>query len=762
MRPRALVVVTSFNLPTQTQHRGRQLLSVLGLLLVLAAAPLARAETTKQWLQSLFEDLVEGRAEKVSLRSDGTLLLAPTFREVYDAPSSYLWALTADSKGNLYAAGGPDAKVFRIGADGAKSTFFETAAVEIHSLAVDANDNIYAATSPEAKIYRIEPSGAHSLFFDPGESYVWDMAFDSTGNLLVATGDGGKIFRVTPAGEGSLFFETEETHVRSLAVDSQDNLIVGTDPGGLIIRVSAKEGSEPAGFVLYQTSKKEVTAVILAADGTIYAAGVGTRSAMPPPPQPVTTSSADQPPSATVTATLIPGARQEARAQAQAPQSAPASAGLVTSLSGGSDVYRIAPDGEPAVIWSSREDVVYALGFDDHDRLLLGTGDRGRLIRLDSEHVHSIVLTTASRQITALATAPKGRVYTATSNIGKVFEFGPGLEAEGNFESKPFDAGIFSEWGRLEWNGTTPGEAKIAVSTRSGNLDSPSRNWSEWSTPVMSAEGGEAGSPAARFVQWRALLTSPGDGESPALDSVTVYYRPKNIAPVVTEIEATPPNYRFADKPLTPPVKNLILAPLGASSRRSASASAKQGHTLLPAQGYVGVRWDAVDGNDDNLVFKLEIRAEDETNWKLLEEEIEDAYLSWDSTSFADGLYRVRVTASDAPSNPVSEVKTHSRISEPFRIDNAAPSIHDLSGTMEQGKLRVRFSAHDTATAIQVAEYSLDGGEWKGILPTSTLFDSQDLAFDFEIDATGAGEHTVAVRVYDGHENVATAKAVVR
>jgi hypothetical protein len=756
----ALVVITNLKLSTRNLRRVPSILAAWSLLAGCVVMPLLRAETTKQWRQSLFEDFEEGRAEKLSLRSDGTLLLAPTFREVYDAPSSYLWALAADSQGNLYAAGGPDAKVFRIGPDGAGSTLFETAAVEIHALAVDTHDNVYAATSPEAKIYKIEPSGAHSLFFDPGENYIWDMAFDSKGNLLVATGDSGKIYRVTPDGQGKLFFETGETHVRSIAIDSSDNLIVGTDPSGLILRVSTKQGGDPTGFVLHQTSKKEVTAVILAPDGSIYAAGVGTRLALTALPPATSTGSADQPPSASVT-NLIPGAPQEAQGQSQAQQQVPSPSGLATRVTGGSDIYRIAPDGEPSVVWHSRDDIVYALGFDKQGRLLMGTGDQGRLIRLDSEHVHSIVLTTASRQITALASGPKGQVYTATSNIGKVFELGPGLETEGSFESKPFDAGIFSEWGRLEWNGTTSAQAKIAVSTRSGNLDSPVRNWSDWSPAVTSAEGGEAGSPSARFVQWRAILSTTGGGESPALDSVTLYYRPKNIAPVVNEIEATPPNYRFADKP-TPAVKNITLAPLGGPSRRSGGSTAKQGHTLLPAQGYVGVRWDAEDDNDDTLVYKVEIRAEDETTWRLLKDEVEDSYLSWDSTSFADGLYRVRVTASDAPSNPVSEVKTHSRISEPFRIDNTAPSITDLGGTMAQGKLRVRFRAHDTATPIQSAEYSLDGADWKRTLPTSTLYDSRDLSFDFEVDAAGTGEHTVAVRVCDSQDNVATAKAVVR
>jgi hypothetical protein len=36
------------------------------------------------------------------------------------------------------------------------------------------------------------------------------------------------------------------------------------------------------------------------------------------------------------------------------------------------------------------------------------------------------------------------------------------------------------------------------------------------------------------------------------------------------------------------------------------------------------------------------------------------------------------------------------------------------------------------------------------------------LAFDFLTGEAGTGEHTVAVRVYDEHENVAAAKTVVR
>jgi len=47
--------------------------------------------------------------------------------------------------------------------------------------------------------------------------------------------------------------------------------------------------------------------------------------------------------------------------------------------SGGSDVYRIAPDGSPTRLWTSHEDIVYALAFDSQGRLLAGTGNRGHI-----------------------------------------------------------------------------------------------------------------------------------------------------------------------------------------------------------------------------------------------------------------------------------------------------------------------------------------------------------------------------------------------
>ena len=131
-------------------------------ILVLASA---WAETTQSWKQSSYDELRRGRAENVAISSDGKLTLGPALEELYEAPSSYLWDLAADKQGNVFVAAGPEAKEFRIGADGRKSVLFETEGIEVHAVAVDEAGNVYAATAPESRIYKIDPSGASALFY---------------------------------------------------------------------------------------------------------------------------------------------------------------------------------------------------------------------------------------------------------------------------------------------------------------------------------------------------------------------------------------------------------------------------------------------------------------------------------------------------------------------------------------------------------------------------------------------------------------------
>ena len=722
------------------------------------------AAETRFWQQEDRSDFEKGSLTHLSLRSDGRLLLAPEFPEIFDSSTPYLWAIASDSKGNLYTAGGGSgsgsAKLFRIDPNGKGSPFAELEGLEIHAIAVDSKDQVYAATDPDGKVYKISSAGKPTLFFDPHQKYIWDMAFSSRGDLFVATGEHGEIYRVTPQGTGSVFFKTEETHARSMAIDSHDNLIVGTEPGGLILRVT------PAGegFVLYQAPKREVTAVAVGKDGAIYAAAAGIKGAVVTPqvpPAPIVTSSPVQSLGSQQITIVAPTARNTPQNSLGRP-AAPA-------VAGGSEVYRINPDGEPRRIWSDTQDITYAITFDRDGRPILGTGNRGKIYRLDSDSMNTVLLDASPTQVTGFGTGRHGELYAVTGNIGKVYRIGPGVEKTGTFESEVLDAGSFAYWGRLSYRS----QGSISVFTRAGNLNHPQNNWSAWAPLEPDAEAraicdtcgaGRSASPAARFLQYKIELAPGSSGSAAEVSYVDVAFLTKNVPPVVEEIEVAPPNYRFPPSTLTTtPSTNLTLPPLGQTKKASTLSTAQTGtsQTLNYAKGYGSVRWAAADENDDTLVFKVEIKGVKDSTWNLLKADVKDKYLSWDATAFPDGEYEIRVTASDSPDNPRDQALDSLLVSDPFLIDNTPPQILNLAANVSGKKVEVRWKARDARSNIDKAEYSVNGGDWLLAQPVTRLTDSPEEAYRLEIDRT-SGEQVIAVRVSDEFDNQTVEKVVVR
>jgi sugar lactone lactonase YvrE len=689
----------------------------------LASALFLCAGTTRTWLQSDASDFEKGQIHGLSLRSDGRLTLAPKVAELFDASSAYLWALARDSKGNLYTGGGPGARLFQIAPDGSHKKLAEFDALEIHAIAIDAKDQVYAATSPDGKIYRVSANGKSDIFYDPKQKYIWGMAFGPHGDLFVATGDAGQIHRVDANGKGAVFFKTEETHARSIAVDGQGNVLVGTAPGGLILRISPA-GS---GFVLYQMLKREITAIAAAPDGSVYAAGLtGGVPALASPP----VSMAPLPP--------MPGI-------AAAEQAAPRP--IVT---GGVDVYRIAPSGAPERIWTNPRDTVYAITFDRAGHAILGAGNRGTLYRIDSGSLSTALLNVASTQITSLVAGSDGAFYAATGNVGKVFRFGPDSERNGSVESDVFDSAGFSQWGRLK----AEGSGKIELYSRSGNVDRPHENWSAWA-PVKE----RSPSPPSRFLQWKAVLSAGAE-----LDSVEAAYLPKNVAPKMEEIEITPPNYRFTppatDVPPSGPAAAISLPALGKKTPQVTALSMDLGVAMSYAKGWIGARWNARDENADPLVFTIEIRGEQEKQWRPLAEKIREKHYTFDSTAFTDGEYRLRITASDSPGNVEAEALSAEALSGPFFIDNSPPTISGLSASRQGTGLRATWKVTDALSVIRRTEYSLDDGEWTLVEPTDKLSDSLSLSYELAIPKVSGGEHVLAVRATDEYGNESVSKAV--
>jgi hypothetical protein len=743
----------------------------------------AFAEGTRTWEQSKFDELTKGTATGVAIRSAGGMELAPTFKSLYATPSTYIWAIAADDAGNVYVATGAPARVYRITPDGKATIIFEPKELQVQALQTGPGGAIYAATAPDGKVYKLEhkpggtaqqakadppqgtasekdkdaakpaadPSWSSSVYFEPGTKYIWDLALDKAGNLYVATGDHGEIYRVTPKGEHSVFFKSDETHIRVLAFDAQDNLIAGSDGSGLIYRISPTG----EGFVLYSAPKKEITALALDHAGNIYAAAVGEkRSAGGPNPPGMAaalltmgsnTSIAGVPPQTPgITITPAPGVPQMA-GPFPFPGGGP---------SGGSDVYRIAPDGSPARVWTSHEDIVYALAFDSQGRLLAGTGNRGHIFAITGLDEYSDLLKTPASQVTAFARAPGGGLYAATSNLGKVFVLGPGPESEGTYESDVFDAKIFSRWGRAEFRGA----GNVELYARSGNVDNPDRNWSPWKK-VDLAKNTETAIPPARYAQWKAVMhagTAP-----PGVDSVALNYLPKNAAPEIDDVIV---QVGLKYQPLPKMPGSTLGSDLIGSSGPHFDVSAPSSHD----RDSIGVKWSAHDENDDQLIYSVYYRGDGETRWLLLKDNLTDKSYSFDASLLPDGGYTIKVVASDAPSHSPGEALTASKESRRFEVDTTPPRIENLAASVEGGQIHVTFRAGDGFSPIKRAEYSVDAGEWNYVEPVGQLSDAKTENYDFKVtpetarDGAPSSEHVVVVRVYDRYDNMGAAKTLLR
>ena len=750
---------------------------VVWILAIVLIAPIAAlAEHTRTWRQSDFTEFERGTANGVAIRSDGKLMPAPKFTPFSDPNLAYLWALRADSRGRLYAAGGSNAKVLRFDDPAKPTTVFESGELAAQAIAFDSHDNLYVGTSPDGKVYKIAPDGQKSVFFDPKTKYIWALEMDAQGVMFVATGDKGEIFAVTPDGKGQLFYQSDERHARSLAFDQKGNLLIGTDPNGLVLRVAiTRKNSQTmpeagAAFVIYETIKKEITSLLTDDKGNIYASSIGEkqRAITVPPTINVT------PPLVQPQTNATPQGNVTLQLQAQAPQPA-ISFPFISSGTGGAEVIKISPDGSPETLWSSRDDLVFAMGLSPARKILLGTGDKGTILSLEGDDVYSSIAKTASAQVTSIIPGPKGEMYVATANPGKIFTLGPGYDPSGSFESEAFDAKIFSHWGRLSWWGEGATQGKVAFYVRSGNTSSPQKNWSPWAGPYKNAAGETVECPAARFVQWKAVFLDTHGGSVPNLSWVSLAYQPKNVAPAIDDIAIQDPGIRVQG--FSNPQGGLAI-PTSAQLRQPQHNAANFPSPLgvnpevpvrfpkleVPPQGfedkgYASVLWSAHDDNDDELTFSIYYHGEGEQNWRLLKDKIAQKYYSWDTTTMPDGAYYLKIVASDSPSNPTDQALTSERESDRFEVENTPPSIGNLRAVAAAaGIARVTFEAASSASAIARARYSVDAGEWMIVFPEGSLSDAPKEIYQIPLTGLSAGEHTVAVQVADRFENSATAK----
>jgi sugar lactone lactonase YvrE len=651
-----------------------------------------QASSAKFFQAATQAEFLKGDLENLSIDNRGQLTLGPATELVYETPSPFLWTVTPTADGSLYIGTGNDGRVFHIDAQGKGTPFFDAAELEIHAITPAPNGGLYVASSPDGKIYRVDRNGSATTFFDPEEKYIWALATDAKGNLYAGTGEKGIVYKIAPDGKGTPFYQTKATHATALAFDKAGTLFVGTESPGRVLRVDP----DGKGFMLLDSPFQEIRSLRFDDRGALFVAAVNGKPANGGSSTPSsgddssggsgTSSDSSRAPVPSVTVTT----EITAIAVAETPGASSSTGSRVDARSPKGGVYRIAPDGLWDLLWESRDDSPYDVAFDADNRLIIGTGPKGKIYRIEGDPLQPTLLASArAQQVTALYRDARGRLYYATANPGKVFRLAPTRAARGTYESDVRDAEMVSSWGAVSWRSVMNGGGKIEISTRSGNTETPDDTWSAWSSPYATPDGTPISSPKARYLQWRAVLSGPGDG--PALTSVTAAYLQRNLRPQVRSITVQPPGivfqkpYSTGDPDLagfdnqTTPDRKLAQA---AQSSSQSSGSTSLGRRTFQ-KGLQTLVWRAEDDNNDEMSYDVWYRREGEA-WKLLRRGLNETIFVWDTTTMPNGTYFVKVVASDAPSNGTIEALTGSLESVALEIDNTPPAI-TIAGVRADG-----------------------------------------------------------------------------
>jgi hypothetical protein len=725
------------------------------------SVPAARAAAPQFWRFEGVRTLLEGDLQNLSLDSEGRLRLGPEPRVLFDPQAPNAWCVTRDGKGALVVGTGSDGRVFRVEETDPPSgkVILDADELEVHSVVVGRDGRIYAATSPDGAVRVIEKDGTSRVFFDPPDTYIWALAFDSAGRLLVATGAQGRVYRVAPDGTSETLLDSSQTHVLSLAVDAHDRVYAGTAPEGVVYRI---DGPGKA-FVLLDSSFREVKALALAPDGGIFAAVVdGGGNAGPATPSttaPASSASAT-PPVAEVSVTESFAVLAPAGSLGPAPPGR--SSGATPAAPKGAVLY-IDPTGAVDTLWTSTDDTPHSL-LRAGGGVLVGTGDRGKVYRVEQDGSWSLVATLPAKQVTGLAGDGKGTV-AATSNPARLFTLPDAAATTGSLTSAVRDAQTVAAWGQVRWEGRAPAGTSVRLETRAGNTSTPDSTWGPWTAAAGSGRSGAIRSESARFLQVRVTLGGAA-GKSPEVEAVSAAYLQRNLRPEVHSITVHPPGEVF-QKPISvsgePEILGLETDPLaeaGADRPTPGAPAATSFSRKLHQRGLRTFSWTADDPNDDALVYEVQYRLLADTHWRRLRRNVTEPVLAWDTSSVPDGRYVVRVIASDAPDNPPALALTGEKDSASFEVDNSPPV---LEATLVPGTpARIHALARDAGSSIRRLEISVDAGRWEEVYPVDGIDDSSEETYDFPVPRADApGARVVVLRVSDRLGNVATGRVDV-
>ncbi len=209
--------------------------------------------------------------------------------------------------------------------------------------------------------------------------------------------------------------------------------------------------------------------------------------------------------------------------------------------------------------------------------------------------------------------------------------------------------------------------AHVELLARSGNVDNPDRNWSPWRQVDLTKDS-EMGVPAGalRPVESRAARRKRQAGGR--------YRHPELSA---KECGARDRRRIRADGRALSAAVEINRSQPGYGCERISSSHFESPVPSTRDRDSIGVKWNAHDDNDDQLVYSVYYRGDGETRWLLLKENLTDKAYSFDASLLPDGGYTIKVVASDGPSHSPGEALTATKESRRFEVGHHSSACRE-------------------------------------------------------------------------------------
>jgi hypothetical protein len=664
-----------------------------GLVIVLLAAQVAAATETRRWVVDTAEELLKGRGSDVQVTADGTVQRVAGWAAGPDFEEAVVMAAVSGGDGSLIVGTGFPARLYRVRDDRAE-LLTDVAAEQITALLTTDSGEVLVATVAPGRIFQWN-GGSLREVGRLAEGGIWDLALFG-GEVVVAGGPPASVFKVTERGLVR-WVELPDVHARCLEPKG-DRLLVGTSGKGLILAV------DHAGRlgVLADSPFTEIADLAVGGDAVWAAALVG---------EPVT--AARRPKKENEDA-------EDGEAEAEVTVSTDLKLPEVNGKTATSEVLKLTADGGLLSVHRFVREVASTVAWDG-EGLLVGTGFEGEVWRfVDGGGAR-------------IATVDAVQVVSVVDGGAALLTQGPG--------------GVL--WRRAKADRTGRFRSN-AQQFKQPVRDTTWLPWTDW----MPASVGEVDLPPAKSVQWEVEFPATA-AVMPVVDRVEVAVVEVNLPPQVKQLKVEEPGVVFLAAPppsgpvieaVHPDVNGIFTVIDETAPKNNGSTKGKKYYRA----GFRTVSWKVSDPNKDPLLFRLDVESRDGFRFEV-RERISGTQLGVDTHALPDGMYRFRLTASDAPRNPDGALEV-SRVSRWFPVDNSPPSV-----SLRRSGDTWTVSVSDTLSPIVRAEWSRDGDEWTALAPADGLLDGREETFEFP---AASGRHMVVVRVVDRQHNRATAGAV--